>query len=43
MSTLGDDLIQAMTEAIAHTKGEGSAVGLPEVGWPDAVKRALLP
>ena len=26
MSTLGDDLIQAMTEAIAHAKGEGPAV-----------------
>lgn len=26
MSTLGDDLIQAMTEALAHAKGEGSAV-----------------
>ena len=26
MSTLGDDLIQAMTEALAHAKGEGPAV-----------------
>ncbi len=26
MSTLGDDLIQALTEAIAHAKGEGPAV-----------------
>jgi putative transcriptional regulator len=26
MSTLGDDLIQAMTEAIAHAKGEGTAI-----------------
>jgi putative transcriptional regulator len=26
MSTLGDDLIQAMTEAIAHAKGEGPAI-----------------
>jgi len=26
MSTLGDDLIQAMNEALAHAKGEGPAV-----------------
>ncbi len=26
MSTLGDDLIQAMTEALSHAKGEGPAV-----------------
>ena len=26
MSTFGDDLIQAMTEALAHAKGEGSAI-----------------
>lgn len=26
MSSLGDDLIQAMTEALAHAKGEGPAV-----------------
>ncbi|MFN7025845.1 MAG: helix-turn-helix domain-containing protein [Pseudorhizobium sp.] len=26
MSTFGDDLIQAMTEALAHAKGEGPAV-----------------
>jgi len=26
MSTFGDDLIQAMTEAFAHAKGEGPAV-----------------
>lgn len=26
MSTLGDDLIQAMTEALTHAKGEGPAV-----------------
>ena len=26
MSTFGDDLIQAMAEAIAHAKGEGSAI-----------------
>lgn len=26
MSTLGDDLIQSMTEALAHAKGEGPAV-----------------
>ena len=26
MSTLGDDLIQAMTEALAHAKGEGPAI-----------------
>ena len=25
MSTFGDDLIQAMTEALAHAKGEGPA------------------
>lgn len=25
MSTLGDDLIKAMTEALAHAKGEGPA------------------
>jgi len=26
MSTFGDDLIQAMTEALAHAKGEGTAI-----------------
>ena len=26
MSTFGDDLIQAMTEALAHAKDEGPAV-----------------
>lgn len=26
MSTFGDDLIQAMTEALAHAKGEGLAI-----------------
>lgn len=26
MSTFGDDLIQAMTEALAHAKGEGHAI-----------------
>lgn len=26
MSSFGDDLIQAMTEALAHAKGEGPAV-----------------
>jgi putative transcriptional regulator len=26
MSTFGDDLIQAMTEALAHVKGEGPAI-----------------
>jgi putative transcriptional regulator len=26
MSTFGDDLIQAMTEALAHAKGEGPAI-----------------
>lgn len=26
MSSFGDDLIQAMTEALAHAKGEGTAI-----------------
>jgi putative transcriptional regulator len=26
MSTFGNDLLQAMTEALAHTKGEGPAI-----------------
>jgi Lon protease-like protein len=26
MSTFGDDLIQAMTESLAHAKGEGAAI-----------------
>ena len=26
MSTFGDDLIQAMTEALAHAEGEGLAI-----------------
>ena len=26
MNTFGDDLIQAMTEALAHAKGEGPAI-----------------
>ncbi len=29
MSTLGDDLIQSMTEALAHAKSEGPAVVHP--------------
>jgi putative transcriptional regulator len=29
MSSFGDDLIQAMTEALAHAKGEGPAIVHP--------------
>lgn len=39
MSTFGDDLIQAMTEALAHAKGEGPAVvhaPLPREKWVNA-------
>jgi putative transcriptional regulator len=38
MSAFGDDLIQAMTEALAHAKGEGHAV----VHDPIAPQEALV-
>jgi putative transcriptional regulator len=37
MTTFGDDLIQAMTEALAHAKGEGPAL-LHESITPRAVR-----
>ncbi len=42
MSTLSDDLIQAMTEALAHAKGEGPAVvhsPKPQVNGMNGAKR----
>ena len=38
MSTFGDDLIQSLNEALAHVKGEGSAVVHPAV-TPRQVRR----
>ncbi len=42
MSTLGDDLIQAMTEALAHAKGEGPAIVHAPMTPRDVRKQARL-
>lgn len=42
MSTLGDDLVQAMTEALAHAKGEGPAVVHAPIAPREVRKRAKL-
>ena len=43
MSTFGDDLIQSLNEALAHSRGEGPAAALLWVMQkePEAVPRAL--
>ena len=38
MNTLGDDLIQSLNEALAHAKGEGSAI-LHTVVTPREVRK----
>ena len=42
MSTFGDDLIQAMTEAVAHAKGEGPAVVRAPIAPREVRERAKL-
>ena len=42
MSTFGDDLIQAMTEALAHAKGEGPAIVHTPVAPRDVREQARL-
>ena len=42
MSTLGDDLIQAMTEALAHAKGEGPAIVHDPIAPREVRERANL-
>jgi putative transcriptional regulator len=43
MSTSGEDLIESLTEALAHAKGEPSGVRVQTVEVPDvrAIRRAL--
>mgnify|MGYP003375550671 CR=1 FL=1 len=43
MSTLGDDLIQSMTEALAHAKSEGPAVVHPPNPQGKGVNSAKRP
>jgi putative transcriptional regulator len=42
MSTFGDDLIRAMTEAVAHAKGEGPAVVHAPIAPREVRKQAKL-
>lgn len=42
MSTFGDDLTQAMTEALAHAKGEGPAVVHDPITPREVRKKAKL-
>jgi putative transcriptional regulator len=42
MTTLGDDLIQAMTEALAHSKGDGPAIVHDPIAPRDVRQRARL-
>ena len=42
MSTFGDDLIQAMTEAVAHAKGDGPAVVHAPIAPRQVRKQAKL-
>ena len=42
MSTFGDDLIQAMTEALAHAKGEGPAIVHDPVAPQEVREQAKL-
>lgn len=42
MSTLGDDLIQAMTEALAHAKGEGTAIVHDHIAPREVREKAKL-
>lgn len=40
MSTFSDDLIQSLTEALAHAKGQGSAMVHEPIGPREASKTA---
>jgi len=42
MSTIGDDLIQAMTETLAHAKGEGTAIVHAPISPREVRQRARL-
>lgn len=42
MSTFGDDLIRSLGEAVAHAKGEGSAIVHPPVTPREVRERAHL-
>ena len=42
MNTFGDDLIQSLTEALAHAKGEGSAIVHVPVAPREVRKQAKL-
>lgn len=42
MSTFGEDLIQSLNEALAHTKGEGPATAHAPVTPREARERAKL-
>ena len=42
MSTLGDDLIQAMTEALAHAKAEGPAIVYAPIAPREVREQAKL-
>lgn len=43
MSKFGDDLIESLTDALAHARGDKSGVRVQTVGVPDvrAIRRAL--
>lgn len=43
MSALGDDLIQAITEALAHAKGEGPVVVHPSKPQVNGMNSAQRP
>ena len=43
MSTLGADLIQSLTEALAHAKGEGRAIVHAPITPREVRKRAKPP
>lgn len=42
MSTFGDDLIQSLTEAVAHAKGQGSATVHKPINPREVRKHAAL-
>lgn len=42
MSTFGDDLIQSLTEAVAHARGDGSAIVHEALSPRDVRKSAKL-
>jgi putative transcriptional regulator len=42
MTSFGEDLIQAMTEAVAHARGEGSAIAHVAMDQRDVRQQAKL-